>query len=70
MDPAGTATILTLAGSNGFTVIVSKFDVAGFPVGHGIFEVSTHVITSPVTSDEVVYVAFVSPVRTVPFFFH
>lgn len=70
MDPAGTAAILTLAVSTGFTVIISEFDEAGFPEGQGTFEVSTHVITSPLTRADVVYVAFVSPVSTVPFFFH
>ena len=46
--PAGTAAIVTLAGSNGLTVIVIGLDVAGLPVGQVAFDVSTHVITSPV----------------------
>lgn len=70
IDPAGTAAILTLAGSTGFTVMASEFDVAGLPDGQGTLEVITQVIISPLTRVLVVYVAFVSPVRAVPFFFH
>ena len=32
----------TLTGSNGFTVMVMVFDVAGLPVGHVALEVKTH----------------------------
>ena len=39
--------IETLTGNAGFTVMVMAFDVAGLPVAHVAFEVSTHVITSP-----------------------
>jgi hypothetical protein len=31
----------TLTGSHGFTVIVTRLDVAGFPVVHPAFEVNT-----------------------------
>ena len=43
------APIETLTGSNGFTIIVMVFDVAGFPVGHVTFDVSTQVTISPLT---------------------
>jgi hypothetical protein len=36
----------TLTGNNGLTVIVTEFEVAGFPEGHPIFEVRTQVTTS------------------------
>ena len=36
----------TLTASSGFTVIVTVFDVAGLPVGHVAFEVSTQVTSS------------------------
>jgi hypothetical protein len=34
-------------GCDGFTAIVMEFEVAGFPVGQFMFEVSWQVITSP-----------------------
>ena len=40
------ATIETLAGSKGLTVIVTVFDVAGEPVAQVAFEVRTHVTAS------------------------
>jgi phage terminase large subunit-like protein len=46
--PAGTATILTLAGNNGLTIMVIVFDVAGEPVRQGVaLEVISQVIASP-----------------------
>ena len=36
----------TLTGSNGFTVMVTVFDVAGLPVGHVALEVRTQVTAS------------------------
>jgi hypothetical protein len=41
------AAIETLTGRFGFTVMVTAFEVAGLPVGHIAFEVSTQVIISP-----------------------
>ena len=41
------AAIVTLTGSSGFTVMVTVFEVAGFPVVQASEEVSTQVITSP-----------------------
>jgi hypothetical protein len=41
MVPEGDAAILTLAGSNGSTVIVIVLDVAGLPVAHDAFDVIT-----------------------------
>ena len=40
------AAMVTLTGSNGFTVIVTALDVAGFPDGQDAFEVKTQVIAS------------------------
>jgi hypothetical protein len=42
--PDGEAEILTLAGNNGFTVIVIILDVAGLPVAHVAVDVITTVI--------------------------
>jgi hypothetical protein len=44
--PVGTAAILTLAGTEGFTDIVIAFDVAGLPVAQGAEDVITTVTTS------------------------
>jgi hypothetical protein len=41
------AEILTLAGKLGFTVIVTVFEVAGFPVAQVAFDVITQVIVFP-----------------------
>ena len=41
------AAIATLTGSNGLTVMVTVFDVAGLPVGQVTLEVSTQVMASP-----------------------
>ena len=43
------ATIVTLTGRLGFTVMVIVFEVAGLPVGQVASEVRTQVITSPLT---------------------
>ena len=40
------ATILTLTGRNGLTIIVTEFDVAGFPVVHMAFDVRMQVTIS------------------------
>ena len=42
--PDGEADMLTLAGNNGFTVIVIELDVAGLPVAQVAVEVITTVI--------------------------
>jgi dienelactone hydrolase len=44
------AAIVTPAGSKVFTVIVIVFEVAGLPVTHKAFEVSSTVIASPLAS--------------------
>ena len=41
------ADMLILAGRLGFTVIVTVLDVAGLPLMHDAFEVSTQLMTSP-----------------------
>ena len=43
------AAIETFTGSIGFTVMVTVFDVAGFPEGQVAFDVSWQVIASPAT---------------------
>ena len=48
--PDGEADILTLAGNNGFTVIVIILDVTGLPVAQVAVDVITTVICSPLTS--------------------
>ena len=40
------AEIDTLTGSSGLTIIVTVFEVAGLPVGHVAFEVSTQMTAS------------------------
>ena len=59
---------VTLTGSNGFTVIVTVFDVAGFPDGQVALEVSTQVIASLLTG-MYEYVLLLVPAFT-PFTFH
>jgi hypothetical protein len=59
--PDGTAAMITLAGSNGLTIIVIAFEVAGLPVTQVALEVITTVITLPLASVEEVYDAFVAP---------
>ena len=43
------AAMVTLTGSFGLTVMVIVFEVAGLPVAQVALEVSTQVITSPLT---------------------
>jgi hypothetical protein len=52
--PEGEAAMLTLAGRRGLTVIVIAFEQAGDPVAQVALEVSSTVITSPLTSVVVV----------------
>ena len=49
--PNGKTDILTLAGSNGFTVIVIILDVAGLPVSQRAVDVITTVICAPLRRD-------------------
>ena len=42
----------TLTGSNGFTVMVTVFDVAGLPVGHVALEVKTCLLYTSDAADE------------------
>ena len=49
-DGLAEATIDTLTGRFGLTVIVIWLDSAGFPVGQVAFEVNSHLILSPLTS--------------------
>ena len=51
MAPDGFAVTLTLAGSNEFTVILIKLDVAGEPVAQVAFEVITHLTLSLFAND-------------------
>ena len=44
--PDGRASILTLAGKLGLTIIVIAFDITGLPVAQERLEVITQVITS------------------------
>ena len=44
------AAIETLTGTNGFTVMVTVLEVAGFPVGQVAFDVKTQVMTLPLAS--------------------
>ena len=67
--PAGTAAILTLTGRFGFTVIVIAFDVAGLPVAHVAFDVSTQVTMSPFANAAFMYVGLLAPTLA-PFSFH
>jgi hypothetical protein len=48
----GLAAIETLTGRFGFTVIVTVFDVAGFPVAQVALDVSTQVTKSPFDNAE------------------
>ena len=57
----------TLTGSTGFTVMVMAFEVAGLPVAHVAFEVSTHVITSPFKGTYE-YVARLDPTGDAPLY--
>ena len=67
----GFAAMLTLAGSNGFTVVVIAFEVAGELVRHGVaFDVITTRITSPFANVVVVYVELVAPAMLLPLSCH
>ena len=66
----GLAEMVTLTGKLGFTVMVIPADVAGFPVTHVALEVSTTVITSPVTKVDEEKVDDVAPAIFTEFFFH
>jgi hypothetical protein len=46
----GFAAMLTLTGNDEFTVIEMALDVAGLPVAHVSFEVSTHVTLFPLAN--------------------
>ncbi len=48
--PTGDAAMVTLTGLSGFTVMVIAFEVAGLPVAHVAFEVTTQVTTSALLS--------------------
>ena len=62
--------IVTLAGSNGFTVVVIDPDVAGLPVKHGVaLDVITTVTISLLTKVVVVYLLLFVPTFD-PFNFH
>ena len=63
------AVIETLTGNNGFTTIVTVFEVAGFPVVQIILDVKPQVIALPFSGLNV-YVEFVAPCAFVPFTFH
>jgi len=63
------AAIITLTGRFGFTAIVTVLDVAGLPVAHVAFEVSTHVTLFPLARAELVYVGESDPTLA-PFTFH
>lgn len=62
------AVIDTAAATDGATVIVIEFDVAGDPVTQAALEVTTHVITSPLFG-EYVYVLLFVP-AFIPLTFH
>ena len=71
MAPAGDATIVTLAGKFGFTIIVIVFDVAGLPVKHGVaFDVMITLIASVFTNALEEYVEAVAPAIFTPPFCH
>ena len=67
--PEGEADILTLAGSTGFTVIVIRLEVAGFPDTQVKEDVITTVTTSLLASVVVVKVGLSVP-RFDPLTFH
>ena len=63
------ATMETLTGSRGFTVIITGVEEAGLPVAQVALEESTQEMASLFAGGKA-YVAFVAPVRAVPFNFH
>jgi hypothetical protein len=54
----------------GFTVIVIPDDVTALGLAQVAFEVKVQVNTSLFDTDDVLYVAFVAPEMSMPFFFH
>ncbi len=68
--PAGAALILTLAGSNGLTVIVIAVDDAGEPVAQVAVDVIRTDMASPFDNVVDVYVAPVSPAIGVTPLYH
>ena len=70
IGPEGVADIFTLAGNNGFTVIVIILEVAGLPVAQVAVDVIITVIWSPLTRLDEVYVAPVSPGTVVVPLYH
>ena len=65
----GSADIETLTLREGFTVILIKLDVAGFPVAQDKYEVRTQVILSPLFKEEVEKVFRFEPTLD-PLIFH
>ena len=62
------ATMETLTGSRGLTVIVTAFEVAGLPVAQVSLEVSSTVTTSLSTRADVAKVALFVPTGLVPMY--
>ena len=63
------ARIERLTGNKGFTVMVTVFEAAGFPVLQVALEVSIQETVEPFAGTNA-YEAFVAPVTDVPFTFH
>ena len=63
------AEILTLTGRFGFTVMVTEFEVAGFPLVQVELDVIKQVTTSLFTNEEVEYVVLFVP-TLLPLSFH
>lgn len=63
------ADIATLAGSTGFTVIVTVLEVAGLPVAQVAFEVITQLMVFPLARALFEYVVLLVPTLE-PFSFH
>ena len=60
--------LLIEAVANGVTVIVITFDVAGLPVVHVAFDVTTQLIALVFANAASVYVALLVPTFVAPFF--
>ena len=68
MAPEGTAAMLTLAATFGFTVMMIELEVAGLPDAQDKLDIITHFIVSEFDSVEVIYEL---PVATfAPFLVH
>jgi hypothetical protein len=65
----GLAAIVTEGVAYGFTDIVIVFEVAGFPIEHVMFPVTTQITWSPFTRELSENVELLVPTFT-PFFFH